>query len=118
MARPRKKIDEQELEKLAMMQCTTEEIANWFSVSKDTIERRFAAILKRGYSMGVMSMKRQLFAKVQQGDLGAMVWWGKNYAGMSDKVEKKVEAVVENVVYKSQWGNNVESTMINDNEDY
>jgi hypothetical protein len=37
-----------------------------------------------------MSMKRALFEKVLKGDLGAMVWWGKNFAGMSDKVEQKI----------------------------
>lgn len=89
MTRPRKPIDKDELEKLAMMQCTTEEIAYWFNVSPDTIERRFAASLKKGRAIGKMSMKRQLFAEVQKGNLGAMVWWGKNFAGMSDKIEQK-----------------------------
>ena len=37
-----------------------------------------------------MSMKRALFQKVQAGDLGAMVWWGKNFAGMSDKQHVEV----------------------------
>lgn len=88
MVRPKKPIDVEELEKLAMMQCTHEEIAEWFNVSTDTLTRRYADILKRGKSIGVMSMKRQLFAEVQKGNLGAMVWWGKNYAGMSDKIEQ------------------------------
>jgi hypothetical protein len=100
--RPQTYIDEKELEKLAMMQCTTEEIAEFFQVSKDTIERRFAAILKKGYATGRMSMKRQLFKKVQDGELGAIVWWGKNYAGMSDKVEQKVHAVQE-TTFKIGW---------------
>lgn len=85
------KIDKEEVEKLAAMACTTEEIAHFFDVSSDTIERNFAAILKKGRSKGKMSMKRALFQKVQAGDLGAMVWWGKNFAGMSDKVEQKQE---------------------------
>lgn len=84
------KIDPVEVEKLAMMACTTQEIADFFNVSPDTIERNFAAILKKGASKGRMSMKRALFEKVLKGDLGAMVWWGKNFAGMSDKVEQKV----------------------------
>ena len=84
------KIDPLEVEKLAMMACTTEEIADFFDVSSDTIERNFAALLKKGRSRGRMSMKRALFQKVQAGDLGAMVWWGKNFAGMSDKMEQKI----------------------------
>ena len=98
MARPKKKIDIEELEKLAAMQCTLEEIANWFDVSIDTIERRFAVLIKKGRSKGRMSMKRALFEKMQRGDLGAMVWWGKNFAGMSDKQEIKQtnEEVISN----------------------
>jgi len=84
------KIDPIEVEKLAMMACTTQEIADFFNVSPDTIERNFAVLLKKGASKGRMSMKRALFEKVLKGDLGAMVWWGKNFAGMSDKVEQKV----------------------------
>ena len=40
MARPEAKIDLVELEKLCGMQCTDEEIAAFFGVSKRTIERR------------------------------------------------------------------------------
>lgn len=86
-----KKLDEVELEKLALMQCTTAEIASWFKVSPDTIERNYAAIIKRGREIGAMSMKRRLFQKVQDGDLGAIVWFGKNFCNMSDKVEQKIQ---------------------------
>ena len=85
------KIDPVEVEKLAMMACTAEEMADFFDVSVDTIDRNFADALKRGRSKGKMSMKRALFEKLLKGDLGAMVWWGKNFAGMSDKVEQKQE---------------------------
>lgn len=83
------KIDPVEVEKLAMMACTSEEMAHFFDCSVDTIERNFADALKKGRSKGKMSMKRALFEKVMKGDLGAMVWWGKNFAGMSDKIEQK-----------------------------
>ena len=86
-----KNIDGNEVEKLAAMACTAEEIASFFDCSQDTIERNFADALKKGRAKGRMSMKRSLFQKVQAGDLGAMVWWGKNFAGMSDKVEQKID---------------------------
>ena len=85
-----KHIDPIEVEKLAAMACTADEIAAFFDCSQDTIERNFADALKKGRAKGRMSMKRSLFQKVQAGDLGAMVWWGKNFAGMSDKVEQKI----------------------------
>ncbi|HCW08692.1 MAG TPA: hypothetical protein DGG95_15140 [Cytophagales bacterium] len=102
--RPEIPIDEAEVEKLAMMQCSQEEIAAFFGVSVDTIYRRFADTLKRGSALGRMSMKRQLYKKVQDGELGAIVWWGKNFAGMSDKVEQKVQSRQEQIVYKCVFG--------------
>lgn len=85
-----KHIDPNEVEKLAAMACTAEEIGAFFECSQDTIERNFADALKKGRAKGRMSMKRALFQKVQAGDLGAMVWWGKNFAGMSDKQQVEV----------------------------
>lgn len=115
--RPEIPIDENELEKLAMMQCTVEEIAHFFNCSKDTIERRFAAIIEKGRAVGRMSMKRQLFSKVQKGDLGAMVWWGKNYAGMSDKVEQRQTVTVQQEIeYKTAWGSTREVNELNEPE--
>lgn len=99
MARPKKPINEEEVEKLALMQCSQEEIAAWFNVSVDTIHRRFADTIKRNRLKGVSSMKRQLFQLVQQGNLGAIVWWSKNFAGMTDKNEvqenKEIKIVID-----------------------
>lgn len=95
LARPKADVDENVLTKLARMQCTNEEIAAFFDVSVDTIERRFAGTIKRARLIGVSSMKRQLFKLVQDGNLGAIVWWGKNYANMSDKVDSNVKANVQ-----------------------
>ena len=40
LGRPAVEIDAAELERLCALQCTEEEIAAWFGVSKKTIERR------------------------------------------------------------------------------
>jgi hypothetical protein len=52
-------IDLLELEKLCALQCTDEEIADWFGVSTRTIENRrkrpeFAQVMKRGRSRVAM----------------------------------------------------------------
>jgi len=88
------KIDPIEVEKLAAMQCTMEEMAHFFDCSVDLLEMNFSDVIKKGRSKGKMSMKRALFEKVQKGDLGAIVWFGKNFAGMSDKIEQKVKSDV------------------------
>lgn len=98
------KINLDELKKLCAMQCTDEEIAAWFGCSVDTLSRNFADIIKEGRQRGRISMKRALFDKVQKGDLGAIVWWGKNYAGMSDKIEQKQHIELKEVKYDTEWG--------------
>lgn len=104
MGRPLLDIDADEVFRLAEMQCTNEEIAYFFDCSVDTIETRFSGAIKRGRAMGVQSMKRKLFEKVQIGDLGAIVWWSKNFAGMSDKIEQKQQIESRQVVeYVTDW---------------
>jgi len=51
----RAEIDLGELEKLCMLHCTDQELADWFGVTTRTIERRrrepeFAAVMERGRS--------------------------------------------------------------------
>jgi hypothetical protein len=55
-----------ELEKLAAMQATDEEIAHWFGVSQKTVQRRkrssaaFRRILEAGRAKGRISVRRNL----------------------------------------------------------
>ena len=63
MSRMPAKIDLAELEKLAAMQCTDEEIAAWFGVNVRTIERKrknpaFADTIHRGKAKGKISLRR------------------------------------------------------------
>ena len=56
-------IDLGELEKLAALQCTNEEIAFWFGVTTRTVERRrqqrpFREAIERGRAKGRISMRR------------------------------------------------------------
>ena len=57
LGRPAVEIDQAELERLCALQCTEEEIAAWFGVSKKTIERRrksgtFLEAMERGKAKG------------------------------------------------------------------
>lgn len=94
------KIDVEQLIKLAQMQCTMQEIADWFECSVDTLERNFAETIKRAQSKGKVSVKRSLFNKAEQGDLGAIIWFSKNFMGMSDKAEVTNENQIKIVIDK------------------
>ncbi|TXH09390.1 MAG: hypothetical protein E6R04_08110 [Spirochaetes bacterium] len=87
MARPKKPIDEQTLRKLGRIMCTNEEIAAFFDVSKDTIERRYAAILKTERENGRSSLRRFQYLAAEKGNIAMLIWLGKQYLGQSDKQE-------------------------------
>lgn len=87
-------IDLSELEKLAAMQATDEEIAAWFGVSSRTIERRrqdpaFAEVMERGKAKGRLSMRRAQMKLLEQGNATMGVWLGKQYLGQSDDIGRR-----------------------------
>jgi hypothetical protein len=105
MARPKKKIDGDLVKKLASIQCTMIEIAAVVGCSVDTLERRYADIIKEGKENGKMSLRRKQYEVAMTGNTGMLVWLGKQYLGQSDKVEEKVEqAVKQEVTYVAEWG--------------
>ena len=80
-----------ELEKLAAMQCTDEEIAGWFGVSTRTIERRrksrvFAETIQRGRAKGRISLRRAQLKMLEDGSATMGVWLGKQYLGQTDEM--------------------------------
>ena len=87
MARPQKEIDVEQLDKLAAMQCTLQEIADWFNVDKSTISRRFATNITKGKSKGKISLRRAMYTKALGGNVTMCIWLSKQYLGMKDAPE-------------------------------
>ena len=84
-------IDLGDLEKLAGMQCTDEEIAAWFGVSTRTIERRrkyrvFADTIERGKAKGRISLRRAQLKMLENGSATMGIWLGKQYLGQTDEM--------------------------------
>src|SRR5271155_3372288 len=82
-------IDLEQVEKLAGIQCTDEEIAAFIGVSVSTIERRkkqpaFANALARGKARGRVSLRRSLWALAQKGNPAANIFLAKNLLGYKD----------------------------------
>ncbi len=89
MARPETKIDVVELEKLCTMQCTDDEIAAFFGVSKKTIERRrkvarYREIMDNAKAKGRVSVRRCLFRLAANGNVAAAIFLSKNLLGYRD----------------------------------
>ena len=100
MGRPRKEIDKSTFEKLCMIQCTEEEIADVIECSVDTINRwckrtykkTFAEIYKKYSASGKKSLRRMQFALAEKSPAMA-IWLGKQYLGQTDRVENTIVEV-------------------------
>jgi hypothetical protein len=85
--RPRAEVDPKTVERLAAILCTVEEIATVCGCSKDTLERNFAAVLKRGRDAGRASLRRAQWKAAQKGNPTMLIWLGKQYLGQRDRPE-------------------------------
>jgi len=77
MARPRKKVDKDVLEKLAAIGCTVEEMAAVMGCSKDTLERRYKDIIEKGKAQGRTSLRRHQWKLAEKGNATMQIWLGK-----------------------------------------
>lgn len=81
-----------ELEKLAMMHCTYEEVAAWFGLDKSNVCRRlkqkaYAEVWERGWAKGNISLRRQQFQRAEAGDKTMLIWLGKQWLGQRDAAQ-------------------------------
>lgn len=94
MARPRKEIDKKNFESLCAIQCTQEEICQFFDVTDKTLSswcrrtygKRFSEVfaIKRGY--GRISLRRAGFEMAKKNP-SVHIFYAKNYLGMTDRIE-------------------------------
>jgi hypothetical protein len=82
--RPRKQVDEQQIESLAGIGCTIAEIAAVSGVSKDTLERNYAALIEKGREHAKSSLRRMQFKSAEAGNVTMQIWLGKQLLGQKD----------------------------------
>lgn len=97
MARPSKiaTIDQIQFEKLCGLQCSKGEIAGFFDVSEDSIDRyckknygeSFAVVLSKKSAQGKISLRRAQF-KLAERSAAMAIFLGKNYLGQKDNIEE------------------------------
>ena len=95
--RPPIEISQKQFENLCGLQCTKEEVADFFNCSEDTIDRwcqkvygkSFAVVFKEKRSGGKISLRRKQWLLADKSPAMA-IFLGKNYLGQTDNV------VVEN----------------------
>lgn len=89
--RPKKEIDYNAVEKLANIQCTQEEIANFLGISVRTLQRddEFCRIYKKGQDNGKMSLRRMQY-KLAEKNTAMAIWLGKQYLGQRDNFPDEI----------------------------
>jgi len=90
--RPRFVIDYEAVEKLAMLQCTHEEIASFLGCSSDILaaDSKFLGVHKEGMDKGKMSLRRHQWRALEAGNSTMLVWLGKQYLKQRDKFDHEV----------------------------
>lgn len=95
MARPRKELNWDEVDKLCAIQATRREIASWFDVDEKTIEARceqdqgmsFSMYFEQKAGAGKISLRRKQFEVAMNGNVTMLIWLGKNLLDQKDKQE-------------------------------
>ena len=97
MARPKKEwteADRAQFRTLCSIQCSRAEIEQVMGVSKGTLDRlltenfpetpTFAEAFELYSANGKASVRRKMYQMCLEGDRTMLVWWSKNFLGMSD----------------------------------
>ena len=95
---PRLDIDIEQFEKLCAIHCAEFEIAEWFNMSIDTLERRvkehygenFADVFKRKRGRGKISLRRIRWKLAMEGNVTMIIWLSKQHLGESDKQSSEI----------------------------
>ena len=84
--RPRIVIDGNQVEAMAQIGCTTDEIGSVVGCSRDTLERRFAAEIVKGRLGGKVRLRKIQMNVALSGNVTMLIWLGKQGLGQSDKL--------------------------------
>lgn len=95
--RPPLDIDEKVVESLASINCTMIEIASAVGCSVDTLERRFADIIRKGREVGKSSLRRLQWKQAEGGNVSMLIWLGKQWLGQRERQEDESSNIVFNV---------------------
>lgn len=97
--RPKKEVDEKQVYELAAIMCTLDEIGRIVGCSHDTLQRRFASVIKDGQAHAKASIRRDLFARKSKSD-SVLMFLGKTILGLrenalTDEEKESAEAAVK-----------------------
>lgn len=80
----RRVIDPVEVEKLAKLWCSWEEMSDFFGVPTQTLKYNFSAIVAKGRSETKQALRRAQIKLALGGNATMLIWLGKNILDQSD----------------------------------
>jgi hypothetical protein len=98
MARPRKIIDIEQLEKIAEKQWSFTEIAAFFRVSEKTINRRYVQIIEDARQRGRTKLRDLQWKRALEGSDRVLLHMSAHYLGQNQKLELAVEKIPDEVL--------------------
>lgn len=88
---------------LAMTGATMQLIANHLNISLSTFSRHFEDLYAKGRQNGQLKACQTLAELAfDKKNLGALIWWGKQNMGWTEKVESKEDTkIIQEVIFKT-----------------
>lgn len=116
--RPRKPMDYEQVEKLAEIMCTQEEIATLFGVHVSTLVKypEFHEAYKKGIETGRKSLRRMQYDSATKGNVTMQIWLGKQYLGQKDRSEVQTNTTTEKLDSLLQQLHDTDEETQNNNE--
>lgn len=91
VGRPKFKPNYKEAEKLYGRMCTNEDVADWWGISRKTVERlcvndrRFIKCKAMGMGKARVSLRSKQFTLARKGNVTMLIWLGKQYLEQSEQ---------------------------------
>lgn len=90
--RPRKQIDKSQFESLCGIQCTMEEVCQFFDCDevtlnrwcRETYKKTFSQVFKEKKGVGKVSLRRSQYQLALKGNASMLIWLGKQYLGQRE----------------------------------
>lgn len=106
MGRPKLVLDEEQITKLAAINCSLAEMAAVLNCDVKTLTSRFSHVIEKGRETGKMSLKRKQYEVAMSGNVTMLIWLGKimmdqrdpslewkNFDNKLDRVEDKEQLI-------------------------
>ena len=92
VGRPPKEFDQKNFESLCQIQCTEEEICQFFSCSEKTLNKwcrekygaNFSQVFREKRGVGKISLRRAQYQAALNGNASLLIWLGKQYLGQTE----------------------------------